>query len=138
MAKNASEARPRIPTSTITPTTIRIAFNAPPPEDGAGVATGGVEGVGGAEPTAGGDARGGSVDVSTAAPHLLQKRVPATILAPQELQNAIRHLQKCRLRTVGAVYRRLAGKRDRLDGRSCSSNVLAGPAFIYLVKGLGR
>src|SRR6202162_6042378 len=137
MAKNASEARPRIPTSTITPTTIRIAFRAPPPEDCAGVAAGGVEGVGGIEP-AGGGATGGSVDVSTAAAHLLQQRVPGTIFAPQELQNAIRHLQKCRLRTVGAVYRRLAGKRDRLDGRSCSSNVLAGPAFIYLVKGLGR
>jgi len=29
----------------------------------------------------------------TAAPHLLQKRVPGVILAPQELQNAMDHLE---------------------------------------------
>lgn len=40
----------------------------------------------GATPVAGGES------IITAAPHLLQKRVPGVILAPQELQNAMDHL----------------------------------------------
>jgi hypothetical protein len=51
-----------------------------------------VEGDGGTEleeNTAGDDATGGA-EPTIAAPHLLQKLVPGAMLAPQELQNAIR------------------------------------------------
>ena len=59
-----------------------------------------------AEPTvAGGVTFGGSDEASIAAPHLLQKRVPGVIFAPQELQNAINHLMpmQCNTRGGGSI-----------------------------------
>src|SRR5580704_13041142 len=100
-AKNATEVSPRTPTRAITPTMIRMAFSAPPPEVDAGAGTGG-----GTEPAA----TGAGDEDSTAAPHLLQNLVPGVMLVPQELQNAMSHLvraQGCRL--SARVYRRNGG-----------------------------
>src|SRR5271167_4842715 len=73
-------ATPRIPTTTMTATTIRMILRALLPPV-VGVGGGGV----GAPPGADGPA-------ATAAPHLLQNFVSAVRVAPQELQNAISHL----------------------------------------------
>jgi hypothetical protein len=72
------------------PTAIRMILSAPPPwlELAAGA-----EGTGNVEPAAPLGATLGAGDEATiAAPHWLQKLVPGTMLAPQELQNAINHL----------------------------------------------
>src|SRR5580658_1410976 len=107
-AKKTSEETPTIPNSTITPTTIRMAFRAPPPEAGAGV---GVGATGGTAPMAAGAGDGESI----AAPHLLQNLVPGAILAPQELQNAMGHLRWTqRHRRSARVYRRLGRKQNEM------------------------
>src|SRR5271157_1931794 len=105
---------PRIPTTTITPTTIRMTFRAPPPEAGAGAAdTGGTGTAGGTEPTAGGGATGGSEEARIAAPHLVQNRVPGTMLVPQALQNAISHLIRMLFQRVGASIPQIGGEGER-------------------------
>src|ERR1700683_445039 len=92
---------PRIPTRMITPTTMRMALRAPPPpEVGAGAeATGGAGRAGDAS-----GAAGAGAEVSTAAPHLLQNRVPGSMLVPHELQNAIGHLIGLRCGTCSREY----------------------------------
>ena len=57
-------------------------------------AGGGATGTGvGTDAGVAGDApTGGRVLAMMGTPHLLQNRVPGTIVAPQELQNAINHL----------------------------------------------
>src|ERR1700686_1294200 len=72
-------AMPRIPTRTITATTIKITLRALLPPVGAGA--GAVDGM----PAV-------AAPAATAAPHLLQNFVPGFRVAPQELQNAISHL----------------------------------------------
>src|ERR1700693_1507162 len=105
---NPSEATPRIATRKNTPTTMRRALRAPPPEPGAGEETGGATGA----PAGAGD------EVSIAAPHLLQKLVPGAVLAPQELQNGIGHLMGMYCcKWTARVYRRLEQRRNALRRR---------------------
>jgi hypothetical protein len=77
---------------TITATTIRMIFRALLPPVGVGA---GADGVGG-ELTLEAGAPAATGAAATAAPHLLQNFVPGFRVAPQELQNAIRHLVKAR------------------------------------------
>jgi hypothetical protein len=77
---------------TITATTIRMIFRALLPPVGVGA---GADGVGD-ELTLEAVAPVGTGAAATAAPHLLQNFVPGFRVAPQELQNAIRHLVKAR------------------------------------------
>jgi hypothetical protein len=75
-------AMPRIPMPTMMATTMRITLRALLPPIGAGAGVGTVDGTPGADAPA------------TGAPHLLQNFVPGFRVAPQELQNAIGHLER--------------------------------------------
>src|SRR5271157_735963 len=101
-------AMPRIPMLTMTAKTIRMTLSAllPPLGGGAGVDDAGT-----------GEAADGVA--AMAAPHLLQNCVPSVRVAPQELQNAIGHLEVMSMSTLNArVYRRwaveTAAERQRL------------------------
>src|SRR5215471_18969066 len=72
---------PRIPSTTITATTIKTIFRAL-------LLCAGVAGAGGAA----GVAAEPTTAAGTAAPHLGQNRAPGPIFVPQELQKAIDHL----------------------------------------------
>src|ERR1700686_5754888 len=97
-------AMPRIPTRTMTATTIRITLRALLPPVGAGA--GAVE----VAPEI-------AVPAGTAAPHLLQNFVPGFRVAPQELQNAISHLVNGVGRIDGASIPQI-GNKERADRKS--------------------
>src|ERR1700722_4088164 len=91
-------AMPRIPTRTMTATTIRITLRALLPPVGA---------VAGAVEVAPEIA----IPAGTAAPHLLQNFVPGFRVAPQELQNAISHLVSALGKIVGASIPQIGNKK---------------------------
>jgi hypothetical protein len=88
-AKKAIEAMLITPSRMITPTAIRMTLSAPLPWP---AFAGGTEVAGTGLPVAGLAKFDAGEEASTAAPHLLQNRIPGVRLAPQELQNAINHL----------------------------------------------